>query len=163
MPYILALLVLRNLPAKLNQAYILYVAISMIGVAYIFFMLLDKSAVSYLLVDTLMLGAFGVCDLFWWSILGSMLEYTDNPAQVFGIGLSMNVLGILCGNFFGGTLIANGGNYLHVSVIALAIIFAVLIILPVLNVQLTKLLQQHAFLVQFAAKHRPPRITRIKR
>lgn len=81
-----------------------------------------------------------------------MLEYTDNPAQVFGIGLSMNVLGILCGNFIGGSLMANGGNYLHVSVIALAIIFAVLIILPVLNIQLTKLLQQHAFLVQFAAK-----------
>lgn len=151
-PYILALAILRNLPTKINQAYILYVAMTMIGLAYILFMWLDKSAVSYLLVDTLMLGAFGVCDLFWWSILGSLLDYTHNPGQVFGGGLSMNVLGILCGNFIGGHLIENGGSYLHVSIIALTIIFAVLIILPVLNVQLTKLLQQHAFLVRFAAK-----------
>ena len=44
-----------------------------------------------------MLGACGIFDLFWWSILGEMLDYSDNPAQPFGIGLSANVFGVLCG------------------------------------------------------------------
>lgn len=150
-PYILVLFVLRNLPPRINQAYIMYVAMTMIGLAYILFLWLDKSATSYLLIDTLMLGAFGVCDLFWWSILGSLLDYTDNPGQILGLGLSMNVLGIIGGGFIGNWLMLSGGSYLNVSIIALAIIFAVLIMLPVLNIQLTKLLQDHAFLVRFAA------------
>lgn len=83
-PYIAVLLILRNLPAKTRHAYILYVALTMIGLSYVLFMWLDRSITSYLLIDTLMLGAFGVCDLFWWSILGSIFEYTDNPVQVFG-------------------------------------------------------------------------------
>jgi len=40
----------------------------------------------------------GFC-LFWWSILGEMLDYSDNPTQTFGIELSANVFGILCGGF----------------------------------------------------------------
>lgn len=66
--------------------------------AFITFMLLERGAGSYLIVGTLMLGACGIFDLFWWGILGEMLEYADNPAQIFGIGLSFNVLGVLFGD-----------------------------------------------------------------
>ena len=69
-PYIMALYIMKNLPRKTNRTYILYVAIAMIGLAFLAFMSLDRSVVSYLIVDTLMLGACGVYDLFWWSILG---------------------------------------------------------------------------------------------
>ena len=44
-----------------------------------------------------MLSAFGIYDLFWWSILGEMLDYCENPSMVFGIGLSANVMGALLG------------------------------------------------------------------
>jgi DNA-binding CsgD family transcriptional regulator len=149
-PYIIALLILRNLPARINKAYILYIAIAMIGLSYVLFMWLDRSVASYLLINTLMLGAFGVCDLFWWSILGSYLDYHDNAAKVLGVGLSMNVLGVLIGSVIGNEIIYFERSYFAASVTAVIIIFAVLIILPVLNSQLAKHLKSHEFLVKFA-------------
>ncbi|PKM94365.1 MAG: helix-turn-helix transcriptional regulator [Firmicutes bacterium HGW-Firmicutes-1] len=149
-PYILALIILRNLPKQKNQAYILYIAMAMIGLSYIAFMWLDPSISSYLLIDTLMLGAFGVCDLFWWSILVRFFDYSDNPARILGIGSSMNVLGILIGGFLGNKFLYTEGDHTNASVIALIIIFIVLIMLPVLNVQLTRLFKNHIFLVKFA-------------
>ncbi len=85
-PYIVALFVMKNLPRKINRAYILYVAIAMIGFSFISFMALDRSAPSYLVVSTLMLGACGVYDLFWWSILGEMLDFHKNPARYLESG-----------------------------------------------------------------------------
>jgi hypothetical protein len=67
-PYIAALFVMRDLPRRINRTYILYVAIAMIGLSFIGFMILDRGAASYFLINTLMLGAFGIYDLFWWRI-----------------------------------------------------------------------------------------------
>ena len=63
-PSIIALYIMSNLPRKTNRTYILYIAIAMIGFSFIAFMTLDRSAPSYLVVNTLMLGAYGVYDLF---------------------------------------------------------------------------------------------------
>ncbi|KAB2951967.1 MFS transporter [Heliorestis acidaminivorans] len=145
LPYIVALLILRKVATKRNLAYILYVALAMIGISYLLFMLLDSSISSYLLINTLMLGAFGVFDLFWWSILGSLLEYYENPVQVWGIGLSMNVLGILLGGLVG-NLIIDGATF-EASIIALVIVLTVIIILPILNNQMARILKSHAFLM----------------
>ena len=59
---------------------------------FIGFMSLEHSAFGYLIINTLMLGVCGIYDLFWWSILGEMPDFHDNPATVLGIGLSANVL-----------------------------------------------------------------------
>jgi hypothetical protein len=67
----------------------------MIMGAFISFMLLGRKTSDYLIVDTLMLGACSIFDLFWWSLLGEMLDYRDNPTQTFGIRLSANVFGVL--------------------------------------------------------------------
>lgn len=148
-PYISTIFILRNLSSRINKAYILYVAIAMTGLSYILFMWLDRSVMSYLLINTLMLGAFGVCDLFWWSVLGSYLDYHDNAARVFGVGLSMNVLGVLIGSLIGNKIISLENPRFSTSVTAVTIIFAVLIILPILNLQLTKHLVSQEFLVKF--------------
>lgn len=148
-PYILALLILRNIPTGINKTYALYIAIAMIGLSYIFFMWLDRSVISYLLINTLMLGAFGVCDLFWWSILGSYLDFHDNAAQVLGIGLSMNVLGIFVGGAIGNKITSFSNPYIATSIVALIIIFAVLIIFPILYLELIRHLKSHEFLVKF--------------
>ncbi|SMB87816.1 regulatory protein, luxR family [Desulfonispora thiosulfatigenes DSM 11270] len=148
-PYIVALLILRNLPGNINKSYILYIALIMIGLSFILFMWLDKSIFSYLVINTLMLGALGVCDLFWWSILARFFDYHDNPAKVLGIGLSMNVLGILVGGFIGNSIFSQENDVIKVSLIALLIIFIVMIFLPILNIYLTKLLKNHVFLFNF--------------
>ncbi|WP_034629731.1 helix-turn-helix transcriptional regulator [Desulfotruncus alcoholivorax] len=145
-PYIIALFVMRNLPPKTNRAYILYVAIAMIGFSFIAFMSLDRSAASYLVVDTLMLGACGVYDLFWWSILGEMLEFDRNPAKVFGIGLSSNVLGVLLGGLIGTAITLAGGDSQNSTLIALGVVCITLVILPLLHKRLSVVLKDHVYL-----------------
>lgn len=145
-PYIMALYIVKNLPPQANRTYILYVAIAMIGFSFISFMTFDRSAASYLLVNTLMLGACGVYDLFWWSILGEMLDFDENPARILGIGLSANVLGVLLGGLLGNAVAAREMPVYNPSVLALAVVFVILIILPLLHKELTMLLRDHAFL-----------------
>ncbi|HOE56315.1 MAG TPA: LuxR C-terminal-related transcriptional regulator [Bacillota bacterium] len=145
-PYIIALFIVRNLPPKTNRNYMLYIGIAMIGLSFIGFMMFDRSAPSYLFIDTLMLGACGVYDLFWWSILGEMLDFHDNPAKILGIGLSANVLGVLTGGMLGSIITASGIKNLSPSVLALVIVFIILVLLPLLHRHLSNLLKNHAFL-----------------
>lgn len=146
LPYIAALIIMRNLPQRTNRAYILYVAVAMMGFSFIGFMSLGRSALDYLVVNTLMLGACGVYDLFWWSILGEMLDFTENPAKVFGIGLSANVLGVLLGGFIGNAITSAGVQNPNSTLLALAVVCVTLTILPPLHKHLYLLLKDHAYL-----------------
>lgn len=143
-PYIIAIFIISNLPAKTNRNYILYVAITMIGLSFISFMTMDRSASSYFIIDTLMLGACGVYDLFWWSILGEMLSFHDNPARIMGIGLSANVLGVFIGGAVGSFIFEAGSS--SASVLAIIVVLITLMILPLLHSYLSLLLKNHVFL-----------------
>jgi len=145
-PYIIALYIMKNLPGRISRTYILYVAIAMIGFSFIFFMVLDRSAAAYLVVNTLMLGACGVYDLFWWSILGEMLDLGKNPARILGMGLSANVLGVLAGGMLGMAITTTDAKNISPSVVALAVVFVILILLPPLHKRLSILLKNHVFL-----------------
>ena len=149
-PYIIALFIMRNLPRKTNRTYILYIGIAMIGFSFISFMILDDSAFSYIVVNTLMLGAFGIYDLFWWSILGEMLDFHNNPAKIFGIGLSSNVLGVLLGSFIGNAINSVDSQSNYSTILALAIVCVIFVILPPLHKTLSSLLKDHAYLVTFS-------------
>jgi DNA-binding CsgD family transcriptional regulator len=148
-PYIVALVIMRNLPMKAKRSRILYIGMAMIIGAFISFMLLGRNTSDYLTVDTLMLGACGIFDLFWWSILGEMLDYSDNPAQTFGIGLSANVFGVLCGGVLGMAVTSMGLPGAEVAVIALTVVCVTLVMLPPLNHQLVLLLKSHAYLAAY--------------
>ena len=149
-PYIIALFVMRNLPQKASRPYVLYVAIAMIGFTFLFFMILNRTSGSYLLIDTLMLGACGIFDLFWWSILGEMLDTSRNPAKVFGIGLSANVLGVLIGGIVGNAIFSNDPFGINPVIIALIVVFIVLMILPILNKRLSTVMSDHVYLTKMA-------------
>jgi DNA-binding CsgD family transcriptional regulator len=148
-PYIVALAIMRNLPMKANRSRILYIGMAMIMGAFISFMLLGRNTSDYLIVDTLMLGACGIFDLFWWSILGEMLDYSDNPAHTFGMGLSANVFGVLCGGVLGMAVTSMGLPGAEVAVIALTVVCVTLVMLPPLNHQLVLLLKSHAYLAAY--------------
>lgn len=149
-PYIGALIVMRNLPVRLNRPAFLYAGMAMIMAAFLFFMIHRRSSVDYVLIDTLMLGACGILDLFWWSIIGEILEYAKNPTMVFGIGLSANVFGVLCGDVIGLGVTAAGLQEAQIAVIALCVVCVTLIILPPLNRQLTFLLKSHVYLSSYS-------------
>lgn len=144
LPYIAALFVMRNLPRKTNRAYILYVAIAMIGLSFIAFLALGRAWTDYLVINTLMLGACGVYDLFWWSILGEMMELGKNPAGIMGAGLSANVLGVLLGGLIG-SKVASGQSQTP-ALLALSVVCVTLVLLPPLHKRLTILLKNHAYL-----------------
>ena len=149
-PYIVALIIMRNLPTKVKRSYFLYVGMAMIMASFIAFMLLDRSAVSYFVVDTLMLGACGIFDLFWWSIIGEMLEHSDQPVKIFGIGLSANVFGVLLGGLLGSSITPLNVSSASVTVIALTVVCITLAILPPLNNQLMLLLKSHTYLMAYS-------------
>ena len=151
-PYIVALAFMRNLSPKnrVQRSLFLYVGMGMIIAAFITFMLLGRGAVDYLVVDTLMLGACGIFDLFWWSIIGETLNYSQNPARMFGIGLSANVLGVLCGDVLGVVITSIRLPGAEVAVIALTVVSVTLVILPPLNRQLAMLLKNHVYLSAYA-------------
>lgn len=149
-PYIAALFIMRNLPRRVNRTYLLYVAISMIGLSFIGFLSLERSVAGYIAVNTLMLGAFGVYDLFWWSILGEMLELHKNPAQILGIGLSANVLGVLLGGLIGEAVTSADIHGPDPSLLALAVVCVTLILLPPLHRHLASLLKGHLYLSAFS-------------
>ncbi|HNW03851.1 MAG TPA: helix-turn-helix transcriptional regulator [Oscillospiraceae bacterium] len=149
-PYIAALFVMRNLPRRMNRAYLLYVAVAMIGLSFIGFMSLGRGAAGYLVVNTLMMGACGVYDLFWWSILGEMLELHKNPAQILGIGLSANVLGVLLGGLIGRAAAAADPRLSDPTLPALAVVCVTLALLPPLHKHLSSLLKGHAYLWEFS-------------
>lgn len=148
-PYIVALAIMRNLPLQANRSRILYIGMAMIIGAFISFMLLGRSSADYLIVDTLMLGACGIFDLFWWSILGEMLEYTENPLKIFGIGLSANVLGVLLGDVVGIMITSIELPSAEVAVIALTVVSVTLVMLPPLNQRLIMLLKSHSYLAAY--------------
>lgn len=148
-PYIVALAVMRNLPMKAKRSRFLYAGMAMIMASFISFMLLGRNALDYLVVDTLMLGACGIFDLFWWSIIGEMLDFTENPVGLFGMGLSANVFGVLCGGAIGMAMISIQLSGAEVAVIALSVVCVTLVMLPTLNRQLVMLLKNHAYLVDY--------------
>lgn len=144
-PYILTLLLMRRFPQKTKSPILLYIGMVMIMVAFISFMLLGRNTIDYLIVNTLMLSAFGIFDLFWWRIIGEMLDCTENPIKLFGIGLSANVLGILLGDLLGVTIRSMMFSGAEVTVIALTVVCITLVILPPLNNQLLMLLKSCAY------------------
>ena len=154
-PYIVALAIMRNLPMKAKRSRILYIGMAMIIGAFISFMLLGRKTSDYLIVDALMLGACGIFDLFWWSILGEMLDYSDNPTHTFGIGLSANVFGVLCGGLLGMAVTSVGILSAEVAVIALTVVCVTLVMLPPLNNQLVLLLKSHAYLADYDNMSQP--------
>ena len=143
---------MRNLSPKrrVQRSLFLYIGMGMIIAAFITFMLLGRGTVDYLVVDTLMLGACGIFDLFWWSILSETLDYSRNPARMFGVGLSANVLGVLCGDVLGVVITSIRLPGAEVAVIALTVVCVTLVILPPLSRQLTMLIKNHAYISAYA-------------
>ncbi len=150
-PYIIAIIILRNLSIRESKSFILYSAITMIGFSFICFMVFDRSVISYLIINTLMLGGCGIFDLFWWSVLGDMLEMEDNPAKIFGVGLSSNIFGILLGIVIGIIIKNYEFETTNTTILALSSLLIAIAILPLLNIKLSSLFKnQTSFL---AKKH----------
>ena len=149
LPYIAALAILRRPPRGFRRSWTLYLGMAMIVLAFALFMFIGRGAAGYLLVDTLMLGACGIFDLFWWSLAASILDFAKNPARVFGFCLAANVLGVLAGGLLGAAMTSLGVSEHATPLAALAVVCVTIAILPILNGRLLALLGELFLLISF--------------
>lgn len=138
-PYVIAVVAVALLPRKIGREYLPYPAVAMLGAGFLAFMILDRSAASYLVVNTLILGALGIFDLFWWSTLGKLFQHFPNPARVLGGGLAVNLLGVLLGMVIAPRIDVLGPP-LSAAAVGLLIVFGALTLLPLLHGRLAPVL-----------------------
>lgn len=151
-PYVIALLVLRNLPNQVNRAQMLYVARAMMGLGYLLFFRPEASPTSFLLINSLMLFAMGVFDLFWWSLMASFLEYAKRPPVILGLALAASTLGMLIGGLTGVDMVRlPGTSPSDITFNAFLVIFISMAIMPLLNSELSRLFSQHIFLMNMSS------------
>lgn len=149
-PYILSLIIIRNLPRHSNRNYLLYLAIAMTGFAYIGYMWFDRSILSFVLICTLTFLSKGIFDLFWWSIIGGMLDLTDHPIGILGGGITISSLGMLVGGIIGNFVIVMQYDSKYSATIALAMVFITLILMPPLHSELSAIMKNHVYLNQLS-------------
>lgn len=141
LPYAAAIAVMRLLSMREERPWLPYAGVAMLASAFVCFMTFGRGLTEYIVIDTLLLGAYGMFDLFWWSTLAKMLDYTSHAASVFGFGLSANVLGTIFGDLLGMGAAAAALSGAETAVIALCIVCATLTLLPALTGQLNQLFQ----------------------
>ena len=146
LPYIAALFLMRKMPLAANRAGFLYLGMLMIVLSFVLFMFMGRAIGDYIIVNTLMLGACGIFDLFWWSIAADMLDYPQNPAKLFGWCLGANVLGVLIGGVIGRQITDFALSEAYTAVAALSVVCVTLSILPLLNAKLLRLLKEHTYI-----------------
>ncbi len=129
-PYIIALIIMKSFPKRRGRTVQLYIAFFMIGIGFVLNMLLSYSAVSYIVIDTLLLGAAGIIDLFWASTVGESFEYIKNPVRVLSIGWAANVLGVFIGGIISQWILQLDLSNKDMAVIALGVVCVSFVILP---------------------------------
>lgn len=150
MPYSLAVLVMLFFSFNFKQHSYLYGALFIMIAGFALFYYLSDSVLEFIVIETLLWVSFGIFDLFWWSILSELLNKTMHPIRVFGFGISANVLGIVSGITIGQSLRTLDLVDFEISFLAIVIISMTSLLLPTLNIQLSKLLKGHSYITDFS-------------
>lgn len=152
LPYIISIFIVRKLFNAELTTFLLYASVALIGFAFIGFTLLDRSVISYTIIITLLMFAYGIFDFFWWSTLGKLFDYEKNPPKFFGIGLACNVAGILVGGIIGNTITSQPQLEQYAIIISFSSICLIFIALPSLHQHLSTLLMQHSYLTELTSQ-----------
>lgn len=146
LPYLVALFIMKKLSFRKSSNLYIYFAIVMMIAGFILNMLLEIKPASYIIIDSLLLGAAGILDLFWASIVGSSFKYIRNPVRMLSVGWSANVVGVLIGGVFSRFILAKNLSTESVALIALVVICASLMILPEMLRRLSLLFVNNLYL-----------------
>ncbi len=146
-PYIIAIYLLSR-SLNNNKFYFLYIGLALWGVTFILFAVLEQTALSFLLICSVMLFAAGIFDFFWWSIMLNSFDSVENPSSLFGFGLAVNVLGVWVGGLIGNYLISIGVDKQGLSYTGLLVVIVSMLIIVPLNSKLADLLENNEFLVR---------------
>lgn len=147
-PYIVVLFLMGNVSSKRGTRY-LYLANFMIMIGFVFYMFLDVSVRSFLIIDTLLLGAAGILDLFWSTIVGESFESFNYPVKILGVGWAANVFGVFVGGLISQYILLAKLDKSVVTVVALVIIIFSLAGLPEMLRSLRMMLKNNIYLSSF--------------
>ena len=141
--YILVLIVMYLFGEQLQRYFPIYMAVSLLGIAFVSFALFSEITAGLFLTASLLEAAFAMLDLFVWVTLGSLAFLYKAPFQFFGLALAAMLSGIGLGDYLGVYLFSIGNDYyLMTAIFASLSIFIVLLIVPWLNKQIENILPQ---------------------
>jgi DNA-binding CsgD family transcriptional regulator len=142
--YIIVLLVIYRLNRVINKTLLVYLGISLLGLAFISFALLNRNTSGYLMTIGLMESSFALIDIFLWTTLCVLAFVYGAPFQIFGIILGANTASILFGDVIGMRLVnIEENNYLITALLSATSILLAIIVIP----WLTKSLDYNSGLV----------------
>ncbi|VDN48978.1 conserved membrane protein of unknown function [Petrocella atlantisensis] len=128
--YVFVLLVIYRLYKSVNSALLIYIGMSVLGLAFITFALFNHNTSGYLLTIGFMESSFALIDLFLWTTLCILAFVYGAPFQIFGILLGANTASIFIGDLIGKRLIHAEDNLYFVTALlsATSILLAIIVI-----------------------------------
>ncbi len=130
-PYLLTLILLLRFYGRWQRHFLAFAGVSLLGLAFIAFALLEESLVAFLLTVSLLEPAFALLNVFTWSLLGDLSSRYGFPYRFFGFGLFAVIFGTFSGGMIGDHLVLYGELPRYFTALyAAAAIFLTLIIIP---------------------------------
>ena len=142
-----AILVVSRVARRVDQAPILLVAIAMLGLSFVAFAAFPHTVWNYLLIDTLLLGACGINDLFWWEHSRRNAGLRPVP-RAHARYRARRECGGRAGGQVPGRAAGNSRGSSSTSALAgMAVVCLALILLPPLHRELSRVVRKNTFLV----------------
>jgi len=130
-PYLLACTIICLSASVVKLRYLVYAGISLFGLAYAFFALLNKTAAGFYLTASMVESAVVILSVCVWVALGDLSLDHKVPYRFFGFGLFTTLLGVFAGGAVGARLLATGAMPGHTAALAaIATIFIALLAFP---------------------------------
>lgn len=139
LPYITVLVIMLYCGERLQRYFMIYMGVSLLGLAFVSFALLYRSTAGRFITTTLIEAAFAFLDLFVWTTLGDLAFIYGAPFQFFGYALAAMLFSILVGELIGVELLKIGEHHrLVTALFAAAAIFLTYTVIPWLNERMQK-------------------------
>jgi DNA-binding CsgD family transcriptional regulator len=97
LPYVAVLLIIRHFGERLQRYFLIYMGISLLGLAFVSFALNYQGTASMILTFVLIQAAFASLDLYIWTTLGDLAFIYGTPFKFFGFVLAAMLSSILAG------------------------------------------------------------------
>jgi len=139
LPYIVVLLIVWHFGERLQRYFLVYLGVSLLGLAFVSFALIYRSTAGMFLTTVLIEAAFACLDLFIWTTLGDLAFIYGSSFKFFGLVLAAKLSSIFVGGLISVNLLqVVGYPHLYTSLFAAAAIFLTYTVVPWLNERMQK-------------------------
>jgi DNA-binding CsgD family transcriptional regulator len=138
-PYLLLYFTLLHFHERIQLRYLIYTGVSLLGLSFISFALLENTLGGFFLTITANEVAFALINIFIWTLLGELSYLYGYPYRFFGFGLFANIASTFTGGMIGSYLLLHGDSpRIFTAMFAAVAVFLTFIIIPWLNERVMK-------------------------